>query len=151
MRAAISRQYPKREEGAAMVEFALLLLVLLLIILGVIQFGLMFYTKYVITAGSREGARYGAIYRTNSNGDRLAPANFSPSVEQVVRDYVNNLLTDADDLVTIEVVGSGYTTGNPGEDLIVRVQCQNNWDLLSGLVPAMSNITFHSETIMKVE
>jgi Flp pilus assembly protein TadG len=141
----------KREDGGAMVEFALLIMVLLLIILGVIQFGLMFYTKYVITAGSREGARYGSIYRTDSVGDRLAPANLNPTIEQVVRTYINNFLIDADGLVTVELDGAGYTTGNPGADLIVRVHCQNPWDFLSGLLPTMSGITFHSETIMKVE
>jgi Flp pilus assembly protein TadG len=148
---AFGRIALKREDGATMVEFALLLMVLLLIILGIIQFGLMFYTKYVITGASREGARYGAIYRTDAAGDRLPPASYTPTIEQVVRSYVNNLVTNADSLVTVEVGGEAYTTGASGGDLIVRVRCQNPIDLLSGLIPALSNITFQSETIMKLE
>lgn len=140
----------KKEDGATMVEFSLLLTVLLLIILGTIQFGLMWYTKYVITAASREGARYASIYRTTSTGDRLAPVNYSPSVQQVVQNYVNRLLTEAE--YTVEVVNNtAYQTGTAGEDLIVRVHCQNPWDLLGGLVPGMKDITFHSETVMKCE
>lgn len=141
----------RRDEGAAMVEFALILMILLLIVMGVIQFGFMFYTKYVITCASREGARYGAIYKTDAAGDRLAPSSYVPSIEQVVRDYVNNLVTSANDQITVELGGDAYTTGAPGGDLIVRVRCQNPLDLLSGLVPALSNITFQAETIMKVE
>lgn len=134
-----------------MVEFALILMVLLLIVMGIIQFGFMFYTKYVITCASREGARYGAIYKTDATGDRLPPSSYVPSIEQVVRDYVNNLVSNADSLVTVQVGGDAYTTGAPGGDLVVRVICQNPWDLLSGLIPALSNITFQAETIMKVE
>ncbi len=141
----------RREEGAAMVEFSLILMVLLLIILGIIQFGFMFYTKYVITCASREGARYGAVYKTSPTGDRLAPAAYSPSIESVVRSYVGNLVSNVEDDLTVELEGDGYATGSPGADLVVRVRCRNPMDLLSGLIPALSNITFQSETVMKVE
>jgi Flp pilus assembly protein TadG len=151
MKALRKIRYWRREDGAAMVEFALIIMVLLLIVIGTIQFGFMFYTKYVITCASREGARYGALYKTNAAGDRLPPSSYVPSIEQVVRDYVNNLVTNANDRMTVELGGDGYASGTSGTDLIVRVRCQNPMDLLSGLVPALSDITFQSETIMKLE
>ncbi|MGQ9687662.1 MAG: TadE/TadG family type IV pilus assembly protein [Desulfobaccales bacterium] len=140
-----------REDGAAMVEFALILMVLLLIILGIIQFGFLFYTKYVITCAFREGARYGSVYKTTATGDRLAPAAYSPSIEQVVRDYVSNLVSNVNDQLTVQVEGDGYATEALGADIVVRVQVNNPYDFLSGLIPALSNITLQAETIMKVE
>jgi Flp pilus assembly protein TadG len=51
----------KREEGAAAIEFALLLPLLMLILFGIIEFGLVLYNQEVITNASREGARYGIV------------------------------------------------------------------------------------------
>lgn len=134
-----------------MVEFALLLMVLLLLILGILQFGLMFYAKYVITCASREGARYGSVYKTTPTGQRLAPVNFTPSIEQVVRDYVSHLVSNVNSQVTVQPGGLGYYTGLPGTDLTVRVQVRNPFNFLGGLLPTLGNVTLQSETVMKVE
>jgi Flp pilus assembly pilin Flp len=47
----------KGEEGAAAVEFALLLPLLVLLLFGFIQFGIAFNTKIQATNAAREGAR----------------------------------------------------------------------------------------------
>lgn len=53
----------------SLVEFALVLPILLLLILGVMDFGRMFYTKMVLTNAAREGANYLAYYPQDaSNG-----------------------------------------------------------------------------------
>lgn len=44
-----------------MVEFALVLPVLVLILMGIIEFGRIFFSYLVITEMAREGARYGAV------------------------------------------------------------------------------------------
>jgi len=46
----------------ALVEFALVLPLLLLLVLGVMDFGRMFYTKMILTNAAREGANYLAYY-----------------------------------------------------------------------------------------
>jgi len=51
----------KSEKGTAVVEFAIVLPLLVLILGGIIEFGLLFYNKQVITNASREGARAGII------------------------------------------------------------------------------------------
>ena len=51
----------------ALVEFALVLPLLLLVILGVMDFGRMFYTKMVLTNAAREGANYLAYYPEDAN------------------------------------------------------------------------------------
>ena len=56
-----SRKFFRNEEGAAVVEFALVMPILALIIFGIIDFGRAFYTVNNIISAVREGARYGAI------------------------------------------------------------------------------------------
>jgi hypothetical protein len=46
-----------REEGAELIEFALVLPVMLLVLMGIIDFGLLFQRYQVITNAAREGAR----------------------------------------------------------------------------------------------
>jgi Flp pilus assembly protein TadG len=59
-----SRKFLRNEEGAAVVEFALVMPILALIIFGIIDFGRAFYTVNNIISAVREGARYGAILAT---------------------------------------------------------------------------------------
>ena len=46
------------QEGAAAVEFAIVLPILLLILAGLFDFGWGFYWKHTVTNASRGGARY---------------------------------------------------------------------------------------------
>lgn len=142
----------KETDGAAMVEFALIIILLLIILLGVIQFGLMFYTKYAIACASREGARYGVLYQVDSSNKRILPNALNPSINTVVRNYITKLCSSVDQAyVTVNISGTAYTTGTPGTQLIVRVTCQNPWDLLSGFLPFLKNKTFTAETTMLCE
>ncbi|WP_087873936.1 TadE/TadG family type IV pilus assembly protein [Arthrobacter globiformis] len=52
----------KNENGAAAVEFALILPVLLLILIGIIEFSLAFNAQLSLNQAAREGARYMAIH-----------------------------------------------------------------------------------------
>jgi len=146
-----SKRFVRGESGAAMVEFAILLPVLLLIILGILQFGLMFYTKYVITAASREGARYATIYTADDAGSRIAPCNITnpKTVQQVVQDYCDNLLFNSS--VNFEPGGPGWASTASGLDVTITVSCQNPWDLLGGFIPSLSNLTLQAQTTMKCE
>jgi hypothetical protein len=50
----------RRDSGAALVEFAIVLPLLLIIVFGIISFGFIFNDKLSITTGTREAGRYGA-------------------------------------------------------------------------------------------
>ncbi len=50
----------EREDGAALVEFAIILPLLLIIVFGIISFGLIFNHKLSLTSGAREAGRFGA-------------------------------------------------------------------------------------------
>src|SRR5262245_65407382 len=51
----------RREDGAAAVEFALIVGVLAMLIFGMLQFGLAFFQLQNLRAATREGARVGAV------------------------------------------------------------------------------------------
>ncbi len=66
-----SKKYDQLKYGnppaQALVEFALLLPILLVLILGVMDFGRMFYTKMILTNAAREGANYLAYFPEDAN------------------------------------------------------------------------------------
>ncbi len=146
-------------DGAAMVEFAIGSTVLIMLILGIIEFGFLWYQKQVITNASREGARYGVTYRTKADGSRLAPKNFTnPTITEVVNNYCTGRIPAGS--WTVEPLGGTAATLNDGVDLhspppaktiIVTVTCTNQMDLLSGFIPSLSSITFTAQTIMNCE
>jgi len=51
----------RREEGAAAVEFALIVGVLAMLVFGMLQFGVAFFQLQNLRAAAREGARVGAV------------------------------------------------------------------------------------------
>lgn len=70
------------ENGATLVEFAIILPLFIILIFGIIEFGLVLYNKGIITRAAREGARAGAVYNVGSAID----------IEGVVEYYINNNL-----------------------------------------------------------
>jgi Flp pilus assembly protein TadG len=77
----------RREDGAAAVEFALIVGVLAMLLFGMLQFGLAFFQLQNLRAAAREGARVGAVggtvtqvkQRVADDSDGTLPAN-SPAV-----------------------------------------------------------------------
>jgi Flp pilus assembly protein TadG len=68
------------EQGAAAVEFALIVGVLTLLIFGMLQFGLAFFQLQNLRAATREGARIGAVSGTAQQiRDRVQNASGIPS------------------------------------------------------------------------
>ena len=53
---------PKKDsKGQSLVEFALALPILVMLVLGIIQFGIIWYGQIAITSASREGARLASV------------------------------------------------------------------------------------------
>jgi Flp pilus assembly protein TadG len=70
------RQRLPHEDGAAAVEFALIVGVLAMLIFGMLQFGLTFFELQSLRASAREGARLGAVGATpDAIRTRLADAS----------------------------------------------------------------------------
>lgn len=56
----------KREEGQALVEFVLVLPILLILLLGIVEFGQIYFSYILVQSASRDGARYGSVGATDA-------------------------------------------------------------------------------------
>jgi len=59
------RKFVKTERGQTLVELALVLPVIILILFGTLEFGRLFHSYIVITNAAREGARLGAVGKSD--------------------------------------------------------------------------------------
>jgi Flp pilus assembly protein TadG len=126
------------ERGAAAVEFGILLPLLMLILFGIIEFGMIMYSREVITNASREGARTGIVQATvkPTVGD----------IQTMVTNYLTGTGVDPN-AVTINVAGAGLTAPNT---LTVTVNYPYNF-----FVPAIlglgNTINLTGQTVMRHE
>jgi Flp pilus assembly protein TadG len=86
------------ERGAVAAEFALLLPVILLILFGTIEFGMIMYSREVITNASREGARAGII--------QVSPKPTAGAITTIATTYLTGTGINPAN-VTITVTGAG--------------------------------------------
>lgn len=68
------------QRGASAVEFAIIMPLLVVFVFGIVEFGIMYYDKAVITNACREGARAGILW-----GD---PRPDEPEIRRVIYDYL---------------------------------------------------------------
>ncbi len=64
MRKGILRRYIKREEGATIIEYAIVAPILFLMVMGIIEFSLLMYAQSVLDSATTQSARFGT---TNSD------------------------------------------------------------------------------------
>jgi Flp pilus assembly protein TadG len=149
----------RRNSGVAAVEFALVLPVLILLIAGMMDLGHAFYLKQIITNASREGARYGVLYHTGADGNRIAPESLTDSIRNWVLLAPPNGQCDLNDILagdvpdaTAVVTTDTFSSGEVGKVLTVTVTCDKTWWILNKFVPSMNNyITLSARTVMRVE
>lgn len=63
-----TKQGDKPEEGQAIVEFSMVIILLLLLVFGVIDFSRLFFAYATMSNGVREGARYGIVNPKDQSG-----------------------------------------------------------------------------------
>ena len=129
------------QEGVAAIEFAIVLPLLMMIVFGIIEFGLLFYDKQVITNASREGARAGISYLAVSDA----------AIEDVVNNYVaNNLITFGSSPsldITIDRDGVNF-----GDNLAVTVEYEYDFLILPGFAASLAGVqTVATTTVMKMQ
>lgn len=109
--------------------------------------------RQVITNASREGARYGIIYRTDTNGNRITPSAVSPTISSyLLTTYKLPTLLPADASPNITVSGTGYTSTQKGDPLEVKVTAKKTWFIVSNLIPGLGKqITLKASTVMLIE
>jgi uncharacterized protein (UPF0333 family) len=101
----------KKENGQAMVEFALVLPILLLFIAGIIDFGWIYHNQLSANNASREAARYIAIHYYFDDMDSTAATN---KASNIINEY-----TDIADIVVDTIIPENDDV-NGGERIRVR-------------------------------
>jgi Flp pilus assembly protein TadG len=129
--------------GAALVEFAIVLPVLLLLILGMVEFSLLFYDKAVITNASREGARAGIVY---NYPNPISVADVTDVVDNYCGTYL--ITFGGGSSPTTAVTGQCGSAGNP---LTVTVTYQYNFLVLPFISSVTGPINLSAVTQMRCE
>ena len=139
------RSVIKNEDGAALVEFAVVLPLLVILLVGMMEFGLLLYNQHVITNASREGARYGIVARS----DRRTPEE----IELVVEAYCGErMVTFGDGAPETEVDPEDTSGATFGNDLTVTVTFHYDFLVLPNFVGALVGGTdLQAQTTMKYE
>lgn len=139
-----SGAHRRRQRGAAVVEFGLLLPLLLVITFGIVEFSIALYDKAVITNASREAARAGIVYSS--------PRLTNTQISTVATNYCSNYLISLGGRVTPTVSvshASGTTSGNP---LTVTVSYGYKGFGMSSMVdPMPSLLSMSAATTMNYE
>jgi Flp pilus assembly protein TadG len=91
----------RREEGAAAVEFALIVGLLAILVFGLLEYGLAFWQVQNLRAAAREGAREAAV-----GGD-------STAIEQAMIDSSAGSLTGSESIAITPAVCDEDTRGEP--------------------------------------
>ena len=135
----------KNQKGAAVVEFAIIGVLLFWLLFGIIEFSICLYDKQMITNASREGARAGIVAQS--------PRATDPEIQDVVLDYARQYLVTfssdklEDDDISIARTGSGSSFG---DDLTVTVNYQYNFLVLPRFVDGLLG-NIRATTVMKLE
>ena len=149
----------QRQQGQALIEFALVLLFIILPITFVLVDGaLMLFTLSNVTNAAREGARAGSIYQTNiSQGTTQTFADYWAQIDAERRTAIQQeIQRRLGPLVACPAPVIIYSPLSPAmgnsfrarDELTVSLTCQRR--LLFGLVNAAS-VTLSGSATMKIE
>jgi Flp pilus assembly protein TadG len=149
------------QKGSAMVEFAVVVVLLLVMLFGIIEFGRALYTYHFLSNAARDATRYAAVRGANCDSDSscsVADPDAGPAApgNSVVQDYVATLTPpgiDANRVVTTPVWpgdGTAACTSVPnGPGCPVKIEVSYNFDFIFPLVHSGSiTLSSTSQTII---
>lgn len=142
----------RKRRGSALVEFALVVVMLIGIVMGIIEFSVFGKNSLAIANATREGARAASIGRTTAQ------------IRQRVKDFADPLLVESPNgSVVIEVSndkGANYSTlgDNPGAtenaaapDSLVRVRVISQNRTITGAFDGLFNRPIQNTVTMRRE
>jgi Flp pilus assembly protein TadG len=157
----------KKQQGAQLLEFAILLPILIVVVFAAIEFGFMLYDQAVITNASREGARAGVVGVIQGSGYTSYPACATATTgvvdgiytaQCVAKTYLANSLiafTNPAPQPTITATDVGTCTPQPPSNsckLQVSISYGYKGPVSTTLVPTMGQLrTLQASTIMYYE
>jgi Flp pilus assembly protein TadG len=136
------RRFKKgRASGAALVEMAIILPFLLIFLVGLMELGVLFHDKAVITNASREGVRFGI----NNIGGTPTDTEIETRVNNYLQNYLINFAAAS---AATSVTRTGADPGNP---LTVTVTYTYSFMVLDNLVNLSDTLTLAADTTMRME
>jgi Flp pilus assembly protein TadG len=126
------------ERGASAVEFAIVLPVLMFILFGTIEFGMIMFSREVLTNAGREGARAGIVQQI--------PKPTMGEIQNVVTTYLSKAGIKPSD-VTVTVTGAQGVFPN---NLTVSTSYPYKF-ASAGLLGLGNSITLTTQTVMRHE
>jgi Flp pilus assembly protein TadG len=133
------------QNGAAMVEFAIVLPLLLMLIFGMIEFSVMLYDKAMLTNATREGARFGILFVGTATG------NSQDDIKETVTNYLDdNLISLGGASAPIpDVLGTCTAAGLP---ITVSVTYPYKFLVLPNFITSLApTLTLGATTTMRCE
>jgi Flp pilus assembly protein TadG len=122
-----------REEGASMVEFALVLPLLLLLVFGIMEAGWAFAQQVEVRNAAREGARLAVVdFPTPGSGDSSA----------IVTEVCARASLSAD-RATVSIRDTGSNSA--------QVTVAQDYESLTGFLPVFNSMTIRSVVEMRIE
>ena len=130
--------YLRNKRGVAAVELAICLPSLLLLLFGLIEFGLLFYNRQVITNASREGVRAGIVAES-----------VDADIIQIVENYCAGKLINLNGANELQAGSVTVSAPDAQNDRTVRVIYDYNF-LFAGIF-GFNQTTLSAQTIMRME
>jgi Flp pilus assembly protein TadG len=149
---------PRVQEGAVIVEFALVMPILFLIVFGILDFGYMLNRDTIVGNASRDGARVASL---NGSYDVICTAVKGELAQSGIPVPAQCNSTASPTTVTIDCIkvdnsachataGTYNTLAVAGTTVIVKVRYVHSW-ITPGLPFLGDGITLEQVTQMKVE
>ncbi len=136
----------KRQQGAGLIEFALVALQLMLVLLSLLEFGRMVLVTTSVANAARTGIRYAIVHgstRTGSGVDGPSGPSLTTHIEANVRYYASAGLIDAARLN----VAVSYPDGDNDPGSRVRITLVYPYDPFT-VLPLSVNLASTSEGVI---
>ncbi|NLE76639.1 MAG: pilus assembly protein [Chloroflexi bacterium] len=128
----------KGQRGQAMVEFAFVIVALTLVMVGIIDFGRLYFSYASIANAAREGARYGLMYPARRTaGDWPDPDNIAFRTRAMMH------LLGASSEIQIT-----FPDGCENPGCRIRVKVSSQFDMWTPIIPAFQLV---GESTMYIE
>lgn len=140
----------RRERGAALVEFAMVLPLLVALLFGIVEFGIALNDYQSIRHGVREGARQAVVREFGSTTTSCTSIVAPDEVKKVICLTKDRIGLGNDVRVRVD-----YNAPDPaapaGDHGSVSVCAQRNVDPITGAIPAIDGISLKSGIQMRME
>jgi Flp pilus assembly protein TadG len=136
-----------RQDGSVAVEFVILFPLFVLVLMGIMEFGHLWYVDHVITNASREGARAAVVYEYNYDpyDDRQTWAKNKAT--EAVNSYLTGKLPGVDWEATPTATGN-----NSGGSVTMTIKVSDAALILNLLgIPGFNPLSLTAATTMRME